>query len=222
MSKTALPGGMEHNGAWKSSRRPGVVHQEKKKKMWDEVQKCLRLFSQWLNWRLMRREIPHLERNRWENWQLGKMCECVFVICECSTLSALPVLLPRLSSGHTKLSLTSLWFMLRFFSPAASFAVWSIRVLLFCAVLAWWLLHCERIFTNPFWEQSEFIRVVWTINTTGPGKPNRSCPSPRRPLSGSVDEFHFGGEEGVFVTFQTIKISPCAGEIFFLLNEKQP
>lgn len=75
--------------------------------MWDEVQKCLRLFSQWLNWRLMRREIPHLERNRWENWQLGKMCECVFVICECSTLSALPVLLPRLSSGHTKLSLTS-------------------------------------------------------------------------------------------------------------------
>lgn len=135
MSKTALPGGMGHNGAWKSSRRPGVVHQEKKKKMWDEVQKCLRLFSQWLNWRLMRREIPHLERNRWENWQLGKMCECVFVICECSTLSALPVLLPRLSSGHTKLSLTSLWFMLRFFSPAASFVVWSIRVLLFAQFL---------------------------------------------------------------------------------------
>lgn len=54
-------------------------------------------------------------------------------MCKCSVLSALSALVPRLSSGYTKLRLSSLLYCN--FS-AANFVVLSIRILLksFCAV----------------------------------------------------------------------------------------
>jgi len=82
MSKTALPKGIKHNGVWKTSMRPIVVYQEKM--MLDKVQKCVRLslFSQQLNWGLMRDILctdAHLESSRWENLQLGNTCVCILV-----------------------------------------------------------------------------------------------------------------------------------------------